>query len=193
MFGSAAQSPPNCSTWYYFGTLTAMQNRNRTPAYRHYRPKDLAVVRIRGKDHYLGRYDSPESWRRYHQLIADDLSAAENPPQVLPFVEPQAEPISIKQLCLAYFEFSERYYEKEARATSEVGCIKHPLRRLLKLYGDALATEFGPKALKNVRDEFIRDGFAPGQGWTNPPDDQCKDQSERDDATHGWLPSRKGH
>ena len=25
------------------------------PKYRHYKPKDLAVVRIDGKDHYLGK------------------------------------------------------------------------------------------------------------------------------------------
>ncbi len=26
----------------------------RDPKYRHYKPKDLAVVRIDGRDHYLG-------------------------------------------------------------------------------------------------------------------------------------------
>src|SRR3954452_20709072 len=43
----------------------------RIPSYRHYRPKDLAVVRIDGHDHYLGKYDSPESRERYHRLIAE--------------------------------------------------------------------------------------------------------------------------
>ena len=32
------------------------------PKYRHYKPKDLAVVRIDGRDVYLGKYDSPKSW-----------------------------------------------------------------------------------------------------------------------------------
>jgi hypothetical protein len=31
------------------------------PKYRHYKPKNLAVVRSNGKDIYLGRYNSPES------------------------------------------------------------------------------------------------------------------------------------
>jgi uncharacterized OB-fold protein len=37
----------------------------KPPKYRHYKPKNLAVVRIDGKDHYLGDYDSPESWERW--------------------------------------------------------------------------------------------------------------------------------
>ena len=45
--------------------------RRRPPKYRHYKPKDLGLVVIHGKAHYLGRYDSPESWERYHRLLAD--------------------------------------------------------------------------------------------------------------------------
>ena len=35
--------------------------RSPHPGYRRYKPKNLAVVRIDGKDHYLGQYNSPES------------------------------------------------------------------------------------------------------------------------------------
>ncbi len=44
--------------------------RPRPPKYRHYKPKNLGVVRINGRDHYLGRYDSPES---YDRLVAEWL------------------------------------------------------------------------------------------------------------------------
>ena len=50
------------------------QSRRSNPKYRHDQPKNLGVVRINGKDHYLGRYDSPESWEKYHRLIAEWLS-----------------------------------------------------------------------------------------------------------------------
>ena len=46
----------------------------RIPKYRHYRPKDLAVVRIDGHDHYLGKYDSPQSHENYHRLVAEWLA-----------------------------------------------------------------------------------------------------------------------
>ena len=43
----------------------------REPKYRHYKPKNLAVVRIAGCDHYLGKRGSPESHERYDRLIAE--------------------------------------------------------------------------------------------------------------------------
>jgi hypothetical protein len=47
---------------------------HQIPKYRHYKPKNLGVVRIGGKDHYLGRYDSPEGWEKYHRLIAEHFA-----------------------------------------------------------------------------------------------------------------------
>ena len=41
------------------------------PKYRHYKPKDLAVVRIDGRDYYLGKFGSPESHEKYHRLLAE--------------------------------------------------------------------------------------------------------------------------
>ena len=52
------------------------QSRRINPKYRHYSPKNLGVVPIDGKDHYLGRYDSPESWGKYQRLMAKWLSGA---------------------------------------------------------------------------------------------------------------------
>jgi hypothetical protein len=48
------------------------------PKYRHFKPRDLAVVRINGRDHYLGQYGSPASREAYARLIAENgASAAE--------------------------------------------------------------------------------------------------------------------
>ena len=47
----------------------------RLPKYRHDKPKDLAVVRIDGHDHYLGRFGSEESKEKYRRLIAERLVA----------------------------------------------------------------------------------------------------------------------
>jgi hypothetical protein len=46
----------------------------RLPKYRHYKPKDLAVVRIDGRDHYLGRFGSEESQEKYRRLVAGWLA-----------------------------------------------------------------------------------------------------------------------
>ena len=43
----------------------------RTPKYRHFKPKNLGMVVIDGRAHYLGKYNSSESHERYHRLIAE--------------------------------------------------------------------------------------------------------------------------
>jgi hypothetical protein len=52
--------------------------RRRIPKYRHYKPKDLGVVRVDGQDFYLGRYDSSPSWEKYHRLVAEWMAGASN-------------------------------------------------------------------------------------------------------------------
>jgi hypothetical protein len=47
-----------------------MSAEKSPPRYRHFRPKNLGVVRIDGRDHYLGRYVSPESWEKNYRLLA---------------------------------------------------------------------------------------------------------------------------
>src|SRR3954469_13563335 len=92
--------------------------RRCPPKYRHYKPKNLAMVVVRGKAHYLGRYDSPESWERYHRLLAD-LHA---PPSASPrsdAAEPDTGPV-IDDLILDYWNRHVLgYYVKNGRPTSE--------------------------------------------------------------------------
>lgn len=42
----------------------------RVPSYLHHKSRDLAKVVINGKTHYLGRYNSAESIRKYNRLIS---------------------------------------------------------------------------------------------------------------------------
>ena len=41
------------------------------PSYRHHKARNLAVVTIDGKNHYLGHWQSPESHEKYAALIAE--------------------------------------------------------------------------------------------------------------------------
>ena len=43
--------------------------KKRKPAYTLHKPTGQARVRIKGKDHYLGEYGTPESRERYDDLI----------------------------------------------------------------------------------------------------------------------------
>jgi hypothetical protein len=129
--------------------------RKRVPAYRHYRPKNLAVVRIHGKDYYLGRFGTAASKERYHRLLAERYFSA---PMELPTAPEQVAALSLKELSLHFFTHCESYYQRDGEPTSELACVRQALRRLLKLYGDLPANEFSPSKLKLVRDEFVRDG-----------------------------------
>jgi integrase len=127
----------------------------RLPKYRHYRPKDLAVVRLAGKDHYLGKYGSEESREAYRRLIAEHL-AAPLPPSRPP--GPDAG-LTIDGLILAYFErFVHTYYVKDGRPTSEVDNVRQALRFLRPAYGTTPAASFSPLALRAVREEMVRSG-----------------------------------
>ena len=50
--------------------------RYHLPKYRHYKPKDLAVVRLDGKDHYLGKYRvAKRAGRKYRRLVAEWMAS----------------------------------------------------------------------------------------------------------------------
>jgi hypothetical protein len=53
----------------------------KPPSYCHHKGTGQARVTIQGRDHDLGQYGSPESLRRYGELIAamDGLPAASSP------------------------------------------------------------------------------------------------------------------
>src|SRR3954451_21465818 len=92
-------------------------NPARLPKYRRYKPKDLAVVRIDGHDHYLGRYGSEESREKYRRLIAEWLGRLPQLPAGGKAAD--AEGLTISELILAYLTFAEGYYRKDGRPTRE--------------------------------------------------------------------------
>src|SRR5262245_15567080 len=91
------------------------------PKYRHYKPKNLAVVRIDGHDHYLGRYDSPESHERYHRLLAEWHARG----GMTLTAQQESGPgsgsagLTVNELILAYYRHSEQYYVKNGTATNQ--------------------------------------------------------------------------
>lgn len=135
-----------------------MPRTHRPPSYRHFKPRDLAVVTLDGRDHYLGRYGSPESHEKYARLIAEWQAQRG---RVLP--APGSRRANLGSLCindliLAYWRHVESYYLKDGRPTSEQDNIRQALRFLRKLHGTTPAADFGPVALKHVRQAMIEAG-----------------------------------
>jgi integrase len=123
-----------------------------TPKYRHFKPKNLAVVRLDGHDYYLGTYGSPESLEKYHRLLAERLSAKPN----VPARSSQAtKPLTISELLNRYRIYAERYYVQDGRQTKEFVEMKYAARPLRAIYGGTSAASFGPLALKAVRERMV--------------------------------------
>ena len=126
----------------------------RTPSYRLHRPTGQAVVTLSGRDFYLGKHGTPASRAEYDRLVAEWLAAGRQLPRASPGAAPAD--LAVAELILAYLRHAETYYRKDGAPTKEVANIKLALRPLRKLYGATPAREFGPLALKAVRDEMVR-------------------------------------
>jgi len=124
-------------------------SRSRTkPAYVHHRPSGQARVRINRVDHYLGIYGSKASRERYDELIAEWFDSGDT----------TAVTLTIDDLCLRFQEFCDGYYLKNGEPTNEPYNVRLALRPLIEGYGNTRAKDFGPKALKAVRQSMIDAG-----------------------------------
>jgi integrase len=132
---------------------------HRTPKYAFHRPTGQARVRLDGRDHYLGRYGTPESKAEYDRVISEWLASGRRIP-----VSATGLPgdLSIAELIADYWKHCEGYYVKDGRPTSEADNIRRALRPLLSRYGHTRAAEFGPLALKTVRQEWVEAGLVRG-------------------------------
>lgn len=128
----------------------------RTPSYRLHKPTGQAVVTIDGKDHYLGRHDTPSSREKYDQLIAAWLANK----RCLSPASAGCTGLEVNQVILAYWQFVEGYYRhKDGTPTSEVNNTFQAMRWVRRLYGSSLASSFDCLALEAVGQAMIDHGL----------------------------------
>jgi len=101
--------------------------------YRHFKPKDLAVVRIEGRDVYLGKYDSPESHERYRRGLAGWLSGI--PGGALHAASKPDADLTVNEVILAYIQHADAYYLKGGKPTGESESIDMPSARSVGYLG----------------------------------------------------------
>jgi len=107
-----------------------------------------AFVILDGKRIYVGPYGAPETEQAYHRMVAEYLANGSRLPVA-------ANDITVAEVAERYLTFAQGYYRKSGLPTSEVKNIPLALRPLVKLYGRTPAAEFGPRALKAVRQTMI--------------------------------------
>lgn len=129
--------------------------KSRVPKLVHHKPTGQARVRINGRDIYLGKYGTPEAEDAYRRIVTQllqDEPIREEPPQF--------DDLTVDELLLRYWEdFASRYYRKNGQATSRLYVIRASGRLLREHFGDSTAREFGPRKLKTLQHEMIRQGW----------------------------------
>lgn len=130
----------------------------KPPPYRKQKRKtgDLAFIEVAGQRVYLGRHGTADSRERYARILVD---LASNRGQL----SHPAEAITVNEIMADYLTFADEYYRKaDGTPTDEPASIGQAMRPICKLYGRLPAVQFGPKALKAVRNNMIADGWSRG-------------------------------
>lgn len=129
----------------------------KIPSYTLHKASGQGLVRLDGVDHYLGRFGSEESYEKYERAIAEwrTRKAEQTAAARLPNQPADISLLTVNELILRYLQFAQTYYSKAGQPTKELADMKYALRPVRKLYGRSLVREFGPLALKAVRQHMI--------------------------------------
>ena len=129
---------------------------HKVPSYCRHKASERAVVRINGRDCYLGEYGTPESYQEYERRIGEWRAQQFEVQGVLDSPRNKSEDqLTINELILRYIKFAEDYYVKDGQPTKELVEMKYALRPLRKLYGRSLVCDFGPRGLKTIQQHMI--------------------------------------
>jgi len=129
-------------------------SRTKLPKLRRLKASNRAFVDLSGKRIYLGNRDDPEKEQRHDLIIADWLANGRRPA-----VAPEA--ITVNEMVLAYLDHVKNYYvHADGTPTSSQHQIKSSVKALWTLYGRELVTEFGPRRLLALQQQWVSEGYS---------------------------------
>ena len=114
----------------------------RIPKYRPHKPSGLGVVRLGGRDIYLGKHGTPASQEDYRRVIAEWIASSKAPIATPGSAGLVATDLCVNQLLLAYLSFAKGYYVKHDRPTGEYDNMKDAVRPLAIAYGNTAVAQF---------------------------------------------------
>jgi len=131
--------------------------KNKVPPFRVHKATGQSYVNLDGRRVYLGRADTPEAKQRYARALAEwTVNGGRRS-------VPQAE-LTIVELVNAF----RAHCEAESLDERDLGHFKSAWTPTVELYGETPAAEFGPLALKAVRERLIVAGKRPRcRGYVN--------------------------
>jgi hypothetical protein len=137
-----------------------MPRTQSIPAYRRHKQSGQAIVTLTDpfgnrRDVLLGTYNTALSRSEYARVIGE----WEQHGRRLPTLPGKLPDISVNEVMVAYLQYATGYYVKDGKPTGQLDRVKRSIRVLRELYGHTRASEFGPLALKTVRENMIKVGL----------------------------------
>jgi hypothetical protein len=128
----------------------------RIPKLSHHKASGQAVVRLSGKDFYVGPWNTQVARNEYDRLVGEWLAGGRKMPAVT------IAATTLAEIMAAFWVHAEGYYRYfDGTPAKEIASFRDSLRPLRRLDGQTPAEEFGPLALKAVRQAMINDGLCP--------------------------------
>jgi len=154
--------------------------KGSVPALQHHKPSGRARVTINGRDHWLGKWGTPEARLAYERLIAEFLAtrhireaqpaattatvvtvapsvpgAAVNAAAVAASDAPKeggTDETTVAEVVLRYLEYCDRYYRTPAGERTSTYGNALQAARALRPFDDTPVAKFGPRKLGMIRD-----------------------------------------
>lgn len=127
------------------------------PSYCHHKGSGQACVWIDRKPVYLGLHGSPESKRRYEEILRDLHQTRQDVPYGA------KAGCTVEELLAAFLTHARAYYvHPDGRQTQEVYQMRMAARPVQELYAGLAAEEFRPSHLRAVRDQMIAADLSKG-------------------------------
>ena len=131
--------------------------KNSVPTYRLHSPSGTARCWVGGRWVNLGKYNSPESRTEYARILAEQAVA---PVPTQTSVSTSSD-VTVNELLLGFWRYAEKHYRRpDGTPTNELPQFKQTFRLVRELYGHTLAREFGPLALKALRQKMMDTGWS---------------------------------
>ena len=128
-----------------------MARKKRVPKYCHHKATNQAYVRIQGKCHYLGVYDSEESHARYKRLMIQLLQKPDSKPVGQLDDTWKETNATVSKVCLEYFKHAQDYFQNSGR----INVVRSIIKGFRGIYGDLLASQFTRDRFKEYRQSLI--------------------------------------
>jgi integrase len=137
--------------------VSTVPHHLRLPKYRLHKASGQAVVTLRGRDVYLGEFNTPASHEKYQATIAEFIAGRG-------VTAEERAHITVAELILHYWRYAQESYSRETLA----GSIKPALSRLRRLFGCAGVADFGPLKLKAFRQSLLDETGEKGEHLSRP-------------------------